>query len=248
MQKIKDKVQKFTEFLFPINHTCNNCGREIFSGKDFCEDCESQIVYNDKIICNHCGRRTFNAEEYCFSCSGRETHFDKARSVYLYLPPISDLIAKLKYGNKKYLAKIFAKQMSFIYYRNFFACDIVTFTPMTEERESERGYNQAEVLAEEFCKITNLPIAKDLLIKTKETPRQVSVASAKERRENLKGSFKVGNKDIVRAKSILLIDDVMTTGATVEALSELLKRAGASNIIVLTVASVSKGPEGEIKY
>ena len=245
MVKLKGVIEKITEYLFPLTHTCNNCGREIFTGAYFCDECEKEIKYNDKIICNHCGRRTFNPEEYCFSCSGRESYFDKARSVYLYCPPISGLIGKLKYNNKKYLAKIFAKEMANLYYRNFFACDLVTFTPMTKEREEERGYNQAQVLAQEFCKITDLPLGHTVLEKIKETPRQVTVTSASERRENLKGSFRLVDKGAVKDKTILLIDDVMTTGATAETLCKLLKKGGAKSVIVLTVASVSKGIEGK---
>jgi ComF family protein len=126
-------------------------------------------------------------------------------------------------------------------------CEAVVFTPMTKERESERGYNQAEILADEFCKIVGLPILKEALVKTKETARQATISTAKQRRENLNGSFKVVNKSAVKGKNILLIDDVMTTGATVEILCELLKKAGAQSVTVLTVASVSKELNSESK-
>ena len=247
MEKFKELFNKITEYIFPLTHTCNSCGREIFSGEYFCKECEESIIYNDKIICNHCGRRTFNEENYCHSCAGRETYFERARSAYVYAPPISTMILRLKYENQKYLAKIFAKQLSFVYFKSFMCCDAVTFTPMTKQREEERGYNQAEVLADEFCKIVGLPIVKDVLIKTKETARQATISNAKERRENLKGSFKAVNKDKIKNKNILLIDDVMTTGATVEALCEVLIKAGAKSVTVLTVASVSKELGGENK-
>ncbi len=241
--KIKEKFNKLIKFLFPLKYTCNLCGREIFSGEYFCDDCKREITYNDKTICNHCGRRTFNNEEYCVSCSGRETHFDKARSVYVYAGALKPLIANFKYNNKKYLAQIFAKELSLLYYKNFFNCDFVLFVPMSEERKEERGYNQAEVLAEEFCKLTKLELCKDCLIKSKETQRQATTESAKDRRLNLKGSFKVQNKQKIKGKHLILIDDVMTTGATVEIICEQLKKAGAKAILVLSVASVSKGPE-----
>ena len=240
---LKEKFNRFMEFLFPLNHTCNLCGREIFSGDYFCDECESQMVRNDKTICNHCGRRTFNNEEYCVSCSGRETYFDKARSLFVYAGALKPLIAKFKYHDKKYLAQIFAKQLSFLYYKNFFNCDLVLFVPMTEERMQERGYNQAQVLAKEFCKLTKLELCEDCLVKDKETKRQATTESVKERRLNLKGSFKVENKQKIKGKSLILIDDVMTTGATVETICEQLKKAGADKIFVLTIASVSKGPE-----
>lgn len=242
-EQIKEKLNKFIKFLFPLNHTCNVCGREIFHSGYFCLECENEMVLNDKTICNHCGRRTFNNEEYCISCSGRETKFEKARSVYVYAGKLKPLIAKFKYHEKKYLAEIFAKQLSLLYYQNFFNCDIVLFPPMTKEREQKRGYNQAKELAKQFCKITKLELCENCLLKIKETPRQATTENAKERMQNLKGSFKVVNKEIIKGKRLLLIDDVMTTGATVETLCELLIKAGASAVCVLTVASVSKGPE-----
>lgn len=241
-----EKFNKFIEFLFPLNHTCNVCGKEVFKGEYFCKDCEEKFVYNNKIICNHCGRKTFNSEEYCFSCSGRDTFFEKARSCFIYQMPIKQLIVQLKYNHKKYIAKILAKYLAFSYYQNFFNCDTVVYTPMTKEREKQRGYNQARILAEQFCKITKLNINHDCLVKVKETARQASILNSKERYENLKGSFKIINKQKIVGKRLLIIDDVMTTGATVELISEQLLKAGASAVCVLTVASVSKGPEGKI--
>ena len=94
-----------------------------------------------------------------------------------------------------------------------------------------------------ICKLTKLTLVSDCLIKSKETPRQATTESAKERRLNLKGSFKVENKQKIKGKRLLLIDDVMTTGATVEIICDELKKAGAEAVYVLTVASVSKGPE-----
>ena len=240
MKKVKGFFKNLINCIFPLKHTCNACGKEIFSNEYFCEDCEKSILYNDKIICDHCGRKTFNAENFCSSCSGRETYFEKARSVYLYAPPISTLIARLKYTNKKYLAKIFAERMAFTYYGNFFNCDLVVFTPMTEERKQNRGYNQAQALAQEFCEITKLPLVDNLLLKVKETPRQATLSNAKQRRENLAGSFKVENGERIKGKRVLLIDDVMTTGATVETLCQLMMKAGAEKVFVLTVACVSK--------
>lgn len=247
MIKVKGLIKKAIEKAFPLNYTCNNCGREIFTGEYFCEKCESEIPYNNGITCNHCGRRTFNSEEYCYSCSGRETYFLKARSAFIYAPPITNLIFQMKYNGKRYIAKIFAKEMANVYYRNFFNCDTVVFTPMSKERLSERGYNQAELLAQEFCEITGLSLNSTALQKIKETPRQATITSAKQRHENLQGSFKLVNKEQIKDKNLLLIDDVMTTGATVEILCKLLLKGGAKSVSVLTGASVSKGPEKELR-
>ena len=230
------KARAISRFLFPVDITCNACGREIFEGY-FCSDCEEKLPFNDGIICNHCGRRVFSPEEFCSSCNGRETYFDRARSVFIYSDPIKKLIASLKYNGKRYLAEVFAFYLARLYYSSFFNSDTVVYPPMSDERLKERGYNQAELLAKEFSILTGIPVLDDVLVKTKETPRQATLSAA-DRRKNLHGSFKLQNKKSIAAKRILLIDDVMTTGATAEILSELLLKNGAERVNVLTVSSV----------
>ena len=244
---LSKKLNNIINFLFPLKHTCNVCGREIFSGEYFCDDCIKDLPVNDKVICSHCGRRVFNNEEYCNSCNGRETYFDRARSAYVYAHPIDKLIGGLKYHGKRYLANVLIERVVAVYYQNLFAADFVIYTPMSEERRRERGYNQAELLARAFCEKTKLELRGDIVIKTKETLRQAVTQSAKERKSNLQGSFSVVNKKEVEGKNIILIDDVMTTGATVELICEKLKRAKANKIFVLVVASVSKGEEGKLR-
>ena len=236
------KLKKCLNFLFPVNLTCNLCGREIFSGEHFCEDCENQLPKNDQIICNHCGRKVLNAEEYCNSCKGRETHFEKARSVFDYKEPIKGLIYQLKYNGKRYLAQIFASRMAMLYITNYYNCDFAVSVPMSEQRLKVRKYNQAHLLAECLCEKIGIPFEDDLILKIVETERQTGL-SASVRKQNLKGTFKITDKKRVKDKRILLVDDVMTTGATVECISELLIKGGAKEVLVLTVASVNN--EGE---
>lgn len=238
--KLKLRLKKF---FFPIDLTCNLCGREIFSGL-FCAECESTLVFNDGVICDHCGRRIFNAEERCFSCNGRDTYFERARSAFVYADGVKKLITALKYEGKRYLAEILAKYLADKYYSSFFNSELVVYPPMSEERLLERGYNQAELICDEFSRLTGIPVGRSVFLKTKETKRQATL-DAEERRNNLRGSFTLIDKASVKGKRVLIIDDVMTTGATTETLSRLLVKAGASVVHVLTVASVAKGIEGK---
>lgn len=240
LSEIKRKILRF---LFPIDLTCNLCGREIFDGY-FCEDCLKTLVFNDDVICEHCGRRVFNAEERCFSCSGRDTYFERARSVFVYEGGVKKLVTALKYEGKRYLAELFAKYLADKYFSSFFNSDLVVYPPMSDERLKERGYNQARLICEEFSRLTSLPVSHSVFKKIKETPRQATL-DAEKRLDNLKGSFAVVDRAAVKGKRVLLVDDVMTTGATVETLSRLLIKAGASAVHVLTVASVAKGIEGK---
>ena len=107
---------------------------------------------------------------------------------------------------------------------------------MTEKAEAKRGYNQSKLLAQKLCEKINVQVI-DCLVKSKETKRQATL-TASERRKNLTDSFRVVNKKLVKGKSILIVDDVTTTGATAQILAQKLKGAGATNVYLITVASV----------
>lgn len=236
--------RKIIRFLFPPDITCNVCNREIFEGY-FCAECEEKLPYNNGTICAHCGRRIFNPEERCFSCNGRETWFTRARSVFVYEQPVRHMITSLKYDGKRYLAEIFASRMKEVYYASFFNSDVIVYPPMSEERLVERGYNQAELIAKELSLLIGVPVADNAFRKVKETARQAMLDAA-QRRVNLSGSFEIKDKTAIKGKHVLLIDDVMTTGATVETLSKIMIKHGALSVDVLTIASVAKGIEGKI--
>lgn len=236
MNKFKKFVNLIKRSLFNTGWTCNACGKEIFSGY-FCEDCLKSIVKINKDKCFHCGRRTLYPVNYCDSCIEKNLNFDIARSVYEYQAPLSFVIQNFKYENAKYHAEFFANEMYEIFINENLYCDVITFVPMHEKRLRKRGYNQAELLAKELSKLVGVEVL-DCITKTKETEHQANLTQ-KEREKNLKGTFKA-NKKVVAGKSVLLVDDVMTTGSTVDAISKELKRAGATKISVLTLASVSK--------
>ena len=232
----------FNKYLFNVKWTCQACGREIFDGKYFCDKCLKKLPYNDGTICDHCGRKTISPVDYCTTCSNTLVSFDKARSVFCYEKPISSLIKGFKYDGKRYLVEVFAYYLSLTYYKNCTPCDIVTFVPMTEKAKKKRGYNQSELLANEFAKLVSLKV-ESILVKEKDTDRQAKL-DRKGRLKNLSGAFRVINRKIIKDKSVLIVDDVTTTGATAEVISEKLKKAGAKQVFVLTIASVPP----KIKY
>ncbi len=234
MIKFLQKILNRT--LFYDRWTCNACGKEIFEGY-FCSDCQQKIKYIKEDKCLHCGRLTPYTVAYCDSCIEKNLSFDRALSVFNYQSPISNLIQNFKYRGDKYLSNYLVDEMYSLYKRENVCCECVTFVPMHQERMDERRFNHSKVLAEKFFKTSGIKLI-DCLEKIKETPRQVKL-SLKDRLENLTNSFKV-NKDQVKDKKLLLIDDVLTTGATAEIISRLLKKAGAKSVTVMTVASVSK--------
>ena len=248
MEKVKEffynLISNVKQELFRMDRTCNNCGREIFGdGKGlvgenlFCEDCFKNLPLNSGSICAHCGRSLDAPTNFCDDCKGTETSYKTARSCFYYAPPIDGLIRKLKYSNKKYLVEVLGVFLTSSFLQFFTEAEYVTFVPSTKKSKRKRGYNQAELLANEVARRAGV-ICLDLLEKTQDTVRQATL-DKKQRLKNIKGTIKVRNRALVKGKTVVVIDDVLTTGATAETVSSVLKKAGAKTVYMLTVASVT---------
>lgn len=234
-------MKKIAEFLdkYFVNTkwTCAVCGKDIFNDEYFCEDCLKTLPKNDKAICLHCGRKVHITQNYCLSCKERMTSVSLARSAFNYDIPISHLIQALKYSGKKYLAEVFAKSLNEVYEGGDLTADFMTFVPMTKASQEKRGFNQSQLIAEKLSMLNGLKV-ENILEKKKDTDRQATLDKF-QRMLNLKNAFKVTDKKLVKNKTILVIDDVLTTGSTAESIAETLKKAGAFRVKLLTVASVA---------
>ena len=173
-----------------------------------------------------------NEADYCDNCTRFDKYFDMNRSPFIYEKTASDLVKKLKFGNKLYIAKELAKAMADEYFTGGFNCDFILYVPMPAKAEKERVGLR-----------TGLSVF-DNLKKVKETDRQKKL-TAKERRENLKGVFDVVRADEIKGKNVLVIDDVYTTGATINECARVLKRAGARKVYSITAAQTAFKPDGE---
>lgn len=225
----------FDKGVYNSDWRCLSCGKEIFENQKICDDCLKQLPYNDKYICYHCGRQTVAPEQYCTTCKGNLTALDKCRSFFVYKKPISTMIMRLKYGNQRYLVEYFAGCLAKIYLQNYFNADGLVYVPMTKKDFLKRGYNQSKLLAESLSNMVNVPVL-DCLVKKIQTKRQATL-TREQRIKNLKDAFKVANKNLVKDKTLVIIDDVSTTGATAQAIAEKLKNAGAKNVYLISVAS-----------
>lgn len=221
-----------SEVFFPDNFTCELCGREIFDGGRLCGDCAEKVTFNDGNTCPVCGRKT-KTNALCIECKALAPKYEKAVSAIVYEDGGAQLIHKFKDGAaylKDYFADLLAVKCAQI------NADGIVFVPMTKKDERRRGYNQAELLAKSLSKRLNIPVLDGAIAKTKRTAPQKSL-TLDERKNNLGGSFKA-ERSIVKGKVILLVDDVMTTGATADVIcTELLKR-GAEKVYFATAASV----------
>ena len=225
----------FLNLIYPKHIKCIFCGEEIELNNSFdsCENCINTLPIINTDYCYRCGgKREKDAVGVCLNCKINNFDFDFARSVFEYNDKLIPTIHKLKFGGGKYLVK----PLSFYLYSKLktldWKIDLITFVPMYTKRQKERGYNQAEELAKELSKLINIK-CEPMFTKIKDTKEQAKL-SGKERRTNLKDSFKLIYKDIA-GKNILIVDDVYTTGATSNELARLIKDK-SNNIYILTLA------------
>lgn len=223
------------KYFYNPNWKCLVCGKEVFEGQNFCDECMAILPYNDGPICDHCGRKVIAFENYCSTCKNVLVDLDMCRSAFSYAYPINKLIKDAKYNNCIYVIDYFAKVLSSVYFQNYFNADYLVFIPMTDDAQRRRGYNQSKILAEKLSERIDVPVL-DCLKKVKDTKRQATLGRA-ERLKNLDNAFRVVNKKSVVDKSILIVDDVTTTGATAEVVASRLKKAGAKIVNLITVAS-----------
>ncbi len=242
-EKFKTKLRSVGEFLFEP-HCCIFCRRECdtTNGRRICPRCEELIRYNGEHFCLKCGNRIGLDYEYCVSCQATSYDFDYARSLFLYDEVTAPMILNFKYNGYRDYKKPLAKMLSTYYDTSDIVASVVTSVPMPKKREKQRGYNQAKELALEFCALQNMPYF-DFLERTKENVKQATL-SAKERRENIRGSFKAINKAALKNKDVLLIDDVLTTGATASECARVMKEAGARSVVVFTLAKTDSNRIG----
>ena len=237
MNKVKAVYNKITKVIkdvvYPEHIKCIGCGKDIkkLNIYDVCDKCKDKLSFNNGRTCARCGANVFGQADYCLGCKSTQRYFDKAVSPFLYSRLIKTLIMRFKYNDAPYLARTFARWLVQSYIKSDFEVDVVVYVPMHKDKERRRGYNQAELLAKEFCKLVDLPLAKNFLIKTVDTDTQTH--KTREEREKLDNIYAVKNKNYFKGKKVLIIDDVITTGATLDACAKVL---GASKVYGLSVA------------
>lgn len=220
---------KLLDFIFP--RRCFGCGKE---GDYICATCRSTILRIEPPLCPKCGLPQ-PSESLCPVCSHRETAIDGIRSPFHFTGTIRQAVHQLKYQNLRAAAGMLAGLMSEYLKSNPVPGETLVPVPLHPKRLKERGYNQSELLARELSKLTGLALMTDCLVRKLQTPPQARTAALEERRRNVKGAFACVDEK-VRGKSIILIDDVATSGATLDAAAEALKSHGAAAVWGLTLA------------
>jgi competence protein ComFC len=184
-------------------------------------------------FCPRCGR-ILEANTTCDNCPDEVSNFESLQYWGAFEGPLREAIHKMKYGNDIGLGEIFSEMLVQHLQQLNWSIDLIVPVPLSPGRIKERGYNQSDLLAHPVASRLKTPYSIDTLKRTRETQSQVGL-SAKERQKNVTGAFWADEKK-VQNKRILVIDDVMTTGATLNACAQALKEANAEQVYGLTLA------------
>jgi len=230
---------------------CRICERLLTSASrvPLCEECLASFERVPDIICEVCGRplpglaQKDGEQLLCPACQGRMYAFDRARSFAVYQDAVVRAILLLKFEQIEPLGAWFADQLAEVLRveGERLAGDVVVPVPLHRERERERGYNQAALLSKPLARRLRLPHKAALLMRIRARPDK-QVLSLEERWESVRGAFATRPGIQVDNLRVLLVDDVLTTGATLDACSRALREAGAKSVIGLTVARAVRNP------
>lgn len=222
----------FLELLYPRDITCVLCHEE--SNDELCYKCLGSIQFNIGPICLGCGRMIVNSDYLmCQQCKSLNRYFDRGISVVVYDDFVKKMIFDLKYHGKKYIAHTMAKYMvRYIIKQDFHQTfDWIVPVPLHRKRLKTRGFNQAQLIGKYISMFTSIPM-NDTLYRIKDT-KPLNPLSFDERIELLTDAFEL--KTFIRG-NILLIDDIFTTGATLNACAKLLKLKGADYVLAVSFA------------
>jgi competence protein ComFC len=214
-----------------------------------CDECLSSFERVPHIVCEVCGRPlpgwTPGPEQplLCPACQNRTYAFDRARSFALYEGALVRAILLLKFDQIEPLGAWFAERLAEVVKNDGdrLAADVVVPVPLHLERERERGYNQAALISKPLAKRLRLPHKAVLLVRTRARPNK-QVLSLEERWESVRGAFATRPGSQVDNLRVLLVDDVLTTGATLDACARALREAGAKSVAGLTIARAVRNP------
>lgn len=239
MALFKPTFKALINLIYPLR--CQVCKVELDPENEryLCEACLEKIRRNPPPYCEKCGRSLPGGKgnSICGECLKTDYHFNRAGAPCLYEGVIKDCIHLLKYGKKLCLIGPLSQLMvDFVKtYLDPGSIDLVVPIPLHSVKLREREFNQAELLARRIKTSLGIPLISNNLRRVKLRPPQTTL-SRKERLANLEGAFKVKKPGQFRGTSILLIDDVFTTGATANESSKVLLEAGAKKVRVLTLA------------
>ena len=225
------------KFFYPDK--CIFCGEKPDPElKSCCRKCYYKMPVLSDERCLICGRELYSSDGYkvCSICRNHKMYMDANYPSFLYDGNIKEALLKFKFAGKMWYHKQLAFFMSETIKKNNVTADFIVYPPVNGKTFNNRGYNHAELLAEEISRYTGIKIIKNAIYKVQDNEKQ-SLMSAQMRWKNVRNVFAVKEKynDVFKGKKILLIDDILTVGATISECSRMLKKSGAKSVVSATL-------------
>lgn len=227
----------FLDLLFPPR--CGGCGAV---GSWFCARCWEALAWVPTPVCGRCGM-PISRPGLCPACASLPPLPVHIRSATYFEGPVRQAIHSLKYARRRPLAGPLGQILHQMWKEQGLQAEVLVPVPLHPDRERERGFNQAMLLARELGRLTGVPVDGTRLCRVRATPPQVGL-SREERQRNVAGAFRCA-EGVVQGKRVALVDDVCTTGATLYAAGQALLEAGAEEVWAVTVARSRPGWERE---
>lgn len=226
------KAGAFTlDLIFP--NRCPLCGEVINWKYEYCQGCFDELPYTGEEFCHGCG----NISSSCI-CHRNENLFSRCYAAFYYLDSAKGGVVYLKNTKNNVFPRLFAEKIrSDIEADPYeFKADFIVPVPMSKTKLRKRGFNQAEVLADALSQQLNIPICNDVLVKSISFVAQHKL-SATRRKSNASHLYSAGKNIDIKGKTVIIVDDVMTTGSTINSCAEILLEMGAEKIIAAVAAS-----------
>lgn len=228
-------IQNIIDLLYP--RRCPFCDEIVDWGRMVCPACEERLVFISEPVCKRCGKPLEEeTAECCFDCMRKEHAYRAGTALFVHQGAVRDSVYRFKYKNKREYAYFYARQTAkrrgeWIRRRGI---EAIVPIPLHKNRQKERGYNQAELYARFLGRLMGIPVVNHCLVRSVDTRPQKELDDV-QRKNNLKKAFKC-KKNIVQFRYILLVDDIYTTGSTVDAAAMVLKQAGVQEVFFACIS------------
>lgn len=232
---MKDILEIILNILYPKK--CPICHKIPENTENMiCKSCWLRLSFTGKHYCMKCGKPVLPEEEYCEECGRRRRNFTQGRSLLVYNETMKASMIRFKYGGRREYGDFYARLICVFGKKQILEWnpDLILPVPLHRRKKSARGFNQAEYLAKKIGKKLGIPVASHVLKKVKNTRSQKKL-DAEKRRKNLRNAF-AANEDFTGLK-ILIIDDVYTTGSTMDEIALVLKEKGAEKVYFFTICT-----------
>ena len=239
---IREFVKSIINLIYPQSIYCIACNNIIDETRNYslCDDCFERFKWIGSRTCNKCGKilSENNPTNICYDCKNNRHEFHRGYSCVQYGSLEKSIVFKLKYNKKTYISRVIAEIMNDRMLIEDLDYDIVIPVPINKKRKRKRGYNQAELIAGYFSDFQGTKCDNKCLVRLKNTEPLKSM-SPTERKESLLNAFNITEhgRKMIYGKRVLVIDDIYTTGATMDSVCLTLKREGAEKVYFLVFAS-----------